>query len=381
MTMTRRRRRRLARTVLTAAALLALATAFLTRGSNALVERIVHRQPAAQPAFANHLLVEGIHGFSAAEVHLIGHAVAQSPLTVAVGELYVQHGRPPFDALPLATIGADPSAYADAAGVRRLRTALSDGVVVSTSAAALLDLRLGQELRVVHGRPLRVTAVLADDLLSGYQLLVRPTAEPTLAPRADYVVVRGSSSQDSTLESTIRTALPSRRLRFTRAGEFRYFSPSGDVLSQSQVSARFGAFAVEQDGTGLVPDPAWVRSSIVDVSVPLLGHVSCHREIVAALVAAMTELQREGLGAAVDRQDFQREGGCWNPRAARSDHGVLSHHAWGIAIDINVARNPLGARPDQDPRLVAAMEQHGFTWGGRWLRHDGAHFEWLGNSR
>ena len=77
--------------------------------------------------------------------------------------------------------------------------------------------------------------------------------------------------------------------------------------------------------------------------------------------------------------DFQYEGGCFNPRIARfSDGGSLSSHSWGIAVDINVNKNPLGGKPHQDPRLVAIMAEHGFTWGGLWLRPDGAHFEWVG---
>jgi hypothetical protein len=86
----------------------------------------------------------------------------------------------------------------------------------------------------------------------------------------------------------------------------------------------------------------------------------------------MADLQRRGLGPVVDRPDFQAEGGCSNPRAARFAQGVLSHHAWGIALDVNVARNPLGARPVRDPRAGGC---HG---AGRRLRLDGAHSEWLG---
>jgi len=41
----------------------------------------------------------------------------------------------------------------------------------------------------------------------------------------------------------------------------------------------------------------------------------------------------------------------------------------------------LGATPRQDARLVAIMAKHGFLWGGRWLRPDGAHFEWVGRGQ
>ena len=64
-----------------------------------------------------------------------------------------------------------------------------------------------------------------------------------------------------------------------------------------------------------------------------------------------------------------------NPRAPQS----LTQPPGQPAVDINVDVNPLGARPHQDPRLVAIMEKHGFVWGGRWLRPDGAHFEYVGS--
>jgi hypothetical protein len=88
----------------------------------------------------------------------------------------------------------------------------------------------------------------------------------------------------------------------------------------------------------------------------------------------MREIRERGLGFLVNRSQY---GGCFGPRfISRDPRGRLSHHSWGIAIDVNVAENPFGTRADQDPRLVEAMERAGFTWGGRWLVPDGMHFEW-----
>jgi hypothetical protein len=53
----------------------------------------------------------------------------------------------------------------------------------------------------------------------------------------------------------------------------------------------------------------------------------------------------------------------------------VSHHAWGIAIDINVDGDPRGDFATQDQRLVDAMAAQGFTWGGDWLFPDPAHYE------
>ncbi|MDP9406229.1 MAG: M15 family metallopeptidase, partial [Actinomycetota bacterium] len=53
----------------------------------------------------------------------------------------------------------------------------------------------------------------------------------------------------------------------------------------------------------------------------------------------------------------------------------------GIAVDLNAARNPFGARSVQDPRLVAVMARHGFGFGGRWPVPDPMHFEYRGVAR
>jgi hypothetical protein len=106
--------------------------------------------------------------------------------------------------------------------------------------------------------------------------------------------------------------------------------------------------------------------------VPLLGSVHCHRKLIPMLRAAMSELRRKGLGSLV--KDYA---GCYSARSVRDDPAYrLSHHSWGAAVDINVGDNPLGAPPHQDPRLVRIMAKHGFTWGGKWIRPDGMHFEW-----
>jgi hypothetical protein len=118
-----------------------------------------------------------------------------------------------------------------------------------------------------------------------------------------------------------------------------------------------------------------VRRNIVNAQVPLLGRVSCNRRIVGDLRAAMRSLERRGLARLVDRGDYA---GCYAPRRIPSS-GSLSLHAYGLAVDLNASRNGQYRRGDQDPRLVRAMERHGFTWGGRWpTAPDPMHFEWQG---
>lgn len=126
------------------------------------------------------------------------------------------------------------------------------------------------------------------------------------------------------------------------------------------------------DGTILI-DPAWVGRHIVTETVPVLGQMRCHRAVFPQLVGALTEITAAGLDHLIDAGDY---GGCWVPRRIDwSPDRPLSMHAWGIAFDINVATNGLGAQPTLDRRIVDILERWGFAWGGHWGRPDGMHFE------
>jgi len=102
--------------------------------------------------------------------------------------------------------------------------------------------------------------------------------------------------------------------------------------------------------------------------------VVCHRALIPQLRAAMMELTERGLAYTINPGEFA---GCF---AGRFVFGGLvhriSHHSWGVALDINASENPSGIRPNLDRRLVNVMRDHGFTWGGDWLVPDGMHFEW-----
>ncbi|MBI2708603.1 MAG: M15 family metallopeptidase [Actinobacteria bacterium] len=384
----RRRRRRV--TFTSAAVLTVVAVVSVWRGvsepaSRAPMTVSPARTPVTSPSavvFGDRLIVEGLGAFTAAEVARLGRAVPEPPVPVTVTELLVTP-RSGDGQVPLATMIVDGARYASAAAEPTLAAELSRGAVVSRSAARMLGVVAGDSLRPASGGSLAISAVVDDALLGGHEVLLGRTAEGTsplgLADDVDYVIVRATATARADTESAIRAALPDRRLRFTVPQLDAYFSPSATVLSQSQVQARFGMLRLRQDGNGFTVDPAWVAANIAERSVPLLGRVTCNAKVLPALGAAMAELARRGLSDLVETADFARQGGCWSVRTVR-DGSAVSRHTWGIAVDINVAHNPLGATPRQDPRLVAVMERNGFTWGGRWLRPDGAHFEWVGTT-
>jgi hypothetical protein len=143
------------------------------------------------------------------------------------------------------------------------------------------------------------------------------------------------------------------------------------------VKQEFGEFSasVRSDGVHLDLDPRWVDRNIVTREVPLLGPVTCHRKLFPPTIAALEDLEAQGLGHLVEVYS-----GCWVARTvARSATAPPSYHSYGAAIDINAPTNPYGEPPNQDPRLVEAFEAQGFNWGGDFLIPDGHHFEYWGD--
>jgi hypothetical protein len=109
-------------------------------------------------------------------------------------------------------------------------------------------------------------------------------------------------------------------------------------------------------------------------SQALAKQVYCHRLVRASLVDVFTELSDRNLWRHV--QDFE---GCYAYRAIRGSDEI-SFHSWGIALDLNSRRYPLGSLPDPtDPwvtQVVPVFRSHGWAWGGDYKgRKDPMHVE------
>ena len=53
----------------------------------------------------------------------------------------------------------------------------------------------------------------------------------------------------------------------------------------------------------------------------------------------------------------------------------LSMHAYGGALDFDAPWNRLGTEPTMDPLVIRIFVRRGWTWGGKWKRPDGMHFQ------
>jgi hypothetical protein len=323
-------------------------------------------------AFRNELLVWAPGGFSEREVGRVRDSTRVGAISaVRTGTLAAASGRPGYRVVPLETMAVDTNAYASATGRpgRKLANLLPKGAVLSKTGAKLRRVKSGGKLKMDGNHTLRVSGVVDDALLGGYEMaLERNLASHYGIRRAAYLLVRPRGSVDA-LRAEIRKLLKGRSVRFVTPGD-RAFVRGGDgVLPLSQVKARFGEFSLPSLRRGR-PDPAWTRANLVTRTVPLLGQVRCHKLVVDQLGKAMADLERQQLANLVDVGEFRRQGGCWSPRLLRdAQGGKLSRHAWGIVVNLKV---------NADERLLRTMAQHGFVWGGDFARPDTTHFEWVG---
>jgi hypothetical protein len=284
----------------------------------------------------------------------------------------------PF-AIPIDLAAADPTAYAPFVPAAQgwMTKALAAGSAVLGSTSATLR-HLGEQGALAFGsRDVAVAGVVPDQTVGAAEVFVSARTARTLGvtiPRWLLIQPQSDTPFDR-LETAIRDAAPAGTPLVVRAyGQTPYLRYGDAVLAPALEKSAAGEFAAYPEPSGsIVVDPTWVKANIETAAVPILGRVTCNRVLFPMLRAALAQVVQEGLSNLVDPNDYA---GCYVPRfIGRTSDRPLSHHAWGTALDINVSHNPMGGTPHQDPRLVAIFEQHGFTWGGRWVVPDGMHFE------
>jgi hypothetical protein len=327
-------------------------------------------------------------GFGAAVSRIDGvrHAVAVSSdiawLTGSWSATGVRVDHPPRGmAIPLEVAAADPRAYAPflAPADRSVLASVSNGqAVLGSSSARLRHLGPGATLEFGPIR-LRVASILPDAEVGANEVFVSKATGARLGVTIErYLLIDPAPGAfRSRIAAGIHRALPPGRLVQIRGpGETPFFRQGDAVLPQVKIKELFGEFAARPIAGGYIQtDPAWVASHIVTATVPILGQVQCNRALIPQLRGALGDVQDEGLSGTIDLAEFA---GCYSSRFLnRNPHAGISHHAWGVAVDINARSNPFGHTPHQDPRLVAVFQRWGFAWGGSWIVPDGMHFEFL----
>jgi hypothetical protein len=280
----------------------------------------------------------------------------------------------PLDAVAIAP--ADHTAFVPLADRATVAELGAGEALLGRTSAELRRLSPGGVIDLAGGQSVVVAGVVEDATIGGAELAVDlATGERIGLDRPRYVLVAYDGDR-SAVEDALRSALaPGVSVRFRGPGETPFLRHGDAVLAQAQIKARFGEFSLRRraGARAFEQDPRWQAEHIVTRDVPILGRVTCHRAIVPALVGALGEIAKAGLGGLVEQVSYD---GCWNPRLVQPGAGV-SRHAWGVAFDLGFSSNPTGFESVQDPRIVEVFRRWGFTSGDGWLVPDAGHFEFV----
>jgi len=151
-------------------------------------------------------------------------------------------------------------------------------------------------------------------------------------------------------------------------------------MTTAQVIKKYGT--PNETGAGYlvtvkVPYPmriAWDTDSSVE-------SIRCHKLIADKLLAVFNDLLSHYGYDRIKELGIDLYGGCFNYRRMRNG-SAWSMHAWGIAIDLDPARNTLKetkrtarfARPEYKP-MIDIFYKHGFISLGREKDFDWMHFQ------
>ncbi len=152
------------------------------------------------------------------------------------------------------------------------------------------------------------------------------------------------------------------------------------MLTTQQIIAKYGK--PNQTGTPYlttisIPFPmrlAWDLKTKVKT-------IRCHKLIAPNLLAVLNDLLKHYGLAEIQRLGIDLFGGCFNFRQMRGGSDY-STHSWGIAIDLDPARNTLKetsktarfARPEYKA-MIDIFYKHGFESLGREKNYDWMHFQ------
>ncbi len=277
--------------------------------------------------------------------------------------------------IPMEVVGFEPAELMtiDPETAGRL---LVGEVLLGESSAVVRRLGAGGALVSSSGPRWTIGGVVSDGLYGAAEIVMARREAVAAGVTAVRYLLIAYSGDRATIEQEIRDRAKGEvSLRFRGPGETPFLHHGDAVLPQAVIKRIFGEFVVSAvEGDAFEIDRLWVQENIVTETIPILGPITCHRSIIPLVTAVMGDLEAAGLGELVDPETFQ---GCFNPRFVAGSNAI-SHHSWGIALDVNYRGNEQGLAATIDPRVVDIFERHGFGWGGDWLVPDPAHFEWLG---
>jgi hypothetical protein len=146
------------------------------------------------------------------------------------------------------------------------------------------------------------------------------------------------------------------------------------LLSRPEAVIRYGAI---NDGQW-PEEKEWLTTVAVPPAIHLtyekkpVLHLTCNKDMAGPLELALKSIIERGFA-----KELRTYGGCFNIRPVRGSQSIFSWHAYGLAIDLNPDRNPLGGASSWSDGLVHCFKEEGFVWGGDFHgRKDPMHFQW-----
>lgn len=288
---------------------------------------------------------------------------------------------PPGYFVPVDVAAVDPNQYREFLPEdlqHQADTLAKSGAILSRTSAQLRGIDSVGGIRFNNGVTLVVDGVVDDHLTRNHEILVSTEVGAHLHLAQTYLVVELSPEADAAeVGHQINMLVPPGQNARIRGSADTGLRPLGDLLSMAELKRELGEFSARPAaGRAIDIHKAWIDENTVEITVPVLKEqFRCHKLVVQQVEAAMAEIQKQGLGHLVDTSDF---GGCFSGRhISAAPDSNLSRHSWGAAFDINVQGNLYGHQPTMDMRLVEIIETFGFSWGGRWDKPDGMHFEFI----
>lgn len=133
------------------------------------------------------------------------------------------------------------------------------------------------------------------------------------------------------------------------------------------------------------------KLTLIDLPYPMrlawdthvtVNRIQCHKLIAAPLKAVFTDILAHYGLEKIKELGIDLYGGCVNVRRMRGSKTKWSRHAFGVAIDLDPARNTLKetketarfARPEYKP-MIELFYKHGFKGLGPEQNRDWMHWE------
>lgn len=131
---------------------------------------------------------------------------------------------------------------------------------------------------------------------------------------------------------------------------------------------------------GSLDDPRFETTNIVSFALPYtllyagkpVNKARCHR-----LIVENVQKMFEDIKAAGYQEQVKNYSGIYAKRAIRGQSSHPSTHSWGIAIDLEAEKYPLGSLKRFPPEIVQIFRNAGAFYGGDFKsRKDPMHCQW-----